>query len=124
LKVPNEHRELGMLVSKEHQRVHRAAELRDTTVLELLESTDAFRRPDRFEKLLLACEADARGRGPELRQRSYEQGRLLRRWREVAAAVKPDPQVLAGADGPAIAQHLRSARIAAIREVRGAMTRD
>lgn len=118
LKVPNEHRELGMLVSKEHQRVHRAAELRDTTVLELLETTDAFRRPDRFEKLLLACEADARGRGPELRRRPYEQGRLLRRWREVAAIVKPDPQVLADADGPTIARHLRSARIAAIRAVR------
>ncbi|HEX6572213.1 MAG TPA: multifunctional CCA addition/repair protein [Steroidobacteraceae bacterium] len=118
LKVPNEHRELGMLVSKEHQRVHRAAELRDTTVLELLETTDAFRRPDRFEKLLLACEADARGRGPELRRRPYEQGRLLRRWREVAATVKPDPQVLADADGPTIARHLRSARIAAIRAVR------
>jgi tRNA nucleotidyltransferase (CCA-adding enzyme) len=118
LKVPNEHRELGMLVSKEHQRVHRAAELRDTTVLELLETTDAFRRPDRFEKLLLACEADARGRGPELRRRPYEQGRLLRRWREVAATVKPDPLVLADADGPTIARHLRSARIAAIRAVR------
>ncbi|HEX5649635.1 MAG TPA: multifunctional CCA addition/repair protein [Steroidobacteraceae bacterium] len=124
LKVPSEHRELGMLASKEHQRVHRAAELRDATVLELLEATDAFRRPDRFEKLLLACEADARGRGPELRLRPYEQGRLLRRWREVAAAVKPDPQLLAGADGPTIARHLRSARIAAIRAVREPQAQD
>jgi tRNA nucleotidyltransferase (CCA-adding enzyme) len=124
LKVPNEHRELGMLASKEHQRVHRAAELRDATVLELLEATDAFRRPDRFEKLLLTCEADARGRGPELRRRPYEQGRLLRRWREVAAAVKPDPQLLADADGPTIARHLRSARIAAIRAVREPQAQD
>ena len=64
LKVPTEHRELGQLVSREHQRIHRALELRDTTVLEVLEAADAFRRPERFDRLLLACEADARGRGP------------------------------------------------------------
>ncbi|HET7202474.1 MAG TPA: multifunctional CCA addition/repair protein [Steroidobacteraceae bacterium] len=118
LKVPTEHRDLGMLASKEHQRVHRAAELRDATVLELLEATDAFRRPERFEKLLLACEADARGRGPELRRRTYEQGRLLRSWRQAAAAVKLDPEVLASEHGPVIAQRLRSARVAAIRAAR------
>jgi tRNA nucleotidyltransferase (CCA-adding enzyme) len=120
LKVPTEHRELGMLTSKEHQRVHRAAELRDTTVLELLEATDAFRRPERFEKLLLACEADARGRGPELRQRPYLQGRLLRAWREVAASVKLDPRMLGSANGPAIAALVRRARIEAIRAAREA----
>ena len=124
LKVPNEHRELGMLASKEHQRVHRALELRDATVLELLEATDAFRRPDRFEKLLLACEADARGRGPELRRRPYEPGRRLRAWRHAAAAVKLDPAVIETEQGPAIAQRLRSARIAAIRAVREPRAQD
>ena len=79
LKVPTEHRELGQLVSREHQRIHRAAELRDTTVLEVLEAADAFRRPERFDKLLLACEADARGRGPELRARTYPQAQFLSR---------------------------------------------
>jgi tRNA nucleotidyltransferase (CCA-adding enzyme) len=119
LKVPNEHRELGLLVSKEHQRIHRAAELRDATVLEVLEATDAFRRPDRFEKLLLACEADARGRGPELRARPYVQGPLWRAWRDAAAAVRPDPALLQAQQGPAIAQHLRAARVAAIASLRG-----
>jgi tRNA nucleotidyltransferase (CCA-adding enzyme) len=120
LRVPNEHRDLGLLASREHQRVHRAAELRDATVLELFEATDAFRRAERFEKLLLACEADARGRGPELRARPYLQGQWLRAWRDAAAAVKPDPGLLANADGPAIAKRLRSARIAAIGAARRA----
>ena len=52
-------------------------ELRDATVLEVLESADAFRRPERFEQLLLACEADARGRGPELRDRPYPQAQTM-----------------------------------------------
>jgi len=120
LKVPTEPRELGVLVSREHQRVHRALELRDATVLELLEATDAFRRPERFEKLLLACEADARGRGPELRARPYVQGALLRGWRDAAAAVKLAPELLQQSKGPEIAQHMRSARVAAIHAARQA----
>jgi len=120
LKIPTEPRELGVLVSREHQRVHRACELRDATVLELLEATDAFRRPERFEKLLLACEADARGRGPELRARPYVQGALLRGWRDAAAAVKLAPELLQQSKGPEIAQHMRSARVAAIHAARQA----
>jgi tRNA nucleotidyltransferase (CCA-adding enzyme) len=120
LKVPNEPRELGVLVSREHQRVHRALQLRDATVLELLEATDAFRRPERFEKLLLACEADARGRGPQLRARPYVQGALLRAWREAAAAVKPAQELLQRSNGPQIAQHMRDARVAAICAARAA----
>jgi tRNA nucleotidyltransferase (CCA-adding enzyme) len=114
LKVPTEHRELGQLASREHQRIHRAHELRDATVLEVLEATDAFRRPDRFEKLLLVCEADARGRGPELRARPYGQARVMRDCHRAAAAVKLDPDVMGQLAGPAIALALRTARIEAI----------
>lgn len=119
LKVPNAHRDLGVLVSKEHQRIHRAAELRDATVLDVLEATDAFRRPARFEQLLLACEADARGRGPELRARPYTQRSSWRAWRDAAAAVKLDADVLQSESGPAIARRIRAARVAAIGAMRG-----
>ena len=118
LRVPNEHRELAVLVARYHALVHRAAELRPGTLLELLEATDAFRRVGRFERLLLACEADARGRGPERRAAPYPQAALLRRVREAAAAVRPDPAALAGLPGPGIAEHIRSARIEAIRSAR------
>jgi tRNA nucleotidyltransferase (CCA-adding enzyme) len=117
LRVPNEHRDLAVLVARHHAKVHRAAELRPGTLLELLEATDAFRRASRFECLLLACEADARGRGPELRSRPYPQAQLLRRAREAAARVRLDPDVIAGDPGPVIAERLHAARIGAIREL-------
>ncbi len=123
LKVPNEHRQLAVMASREHQKFHRAEELRDTTVLDLLTATDAFRRPERFEKLLLVCEADARGRGPELRARKYTQGELLRNWWRAAAAVKPDPALAAREAGPAIAEHIRKARVAAIHAARAEQPR-
>jgi tRNA nucleotidyltransferase (CCA-adding enzyme) len=118
LKVPNEHRELAQLVSREHQRIHRAGELRDATMLEVLEACDAFRRADRFERLLLACEADARGRGPELRARPYPQAALMRQCLQAAAAVKLAPALLQQHAGPEIAQLLRTARIAAVAAAR------
>jgi tRNA nucleotidyltransferase (CCA-adding enzyme) len=118
LRVPNEHRDLAVQVARHHAKVHRAAELRPGTVLELLEDTDAFRRAERFERMLVACEADARGRGPDLRLAPYPQAALLRGAREAAAAVRLDPGVMATESGPAIAERMRSARIDAIRAAR------
>ena len=118
LKIPNEHRELGVMVARLHGRAHRAGELRAGKLLELLEITDAFRRGERFERFLLACEADARGRGPELRAQPYPAGRLLRAARAAAATVRLPPEVLALEPGPVIAERLREARIRAIDELR------
>jgi tRNA nucleotidyltransferase (CCA-adding enzyme) len=50
----------------------------------MLERCDALRRPERFELILLACEADYRGRlGWE--ERDYAQAA---RWRAMLAAVR------------------------------------
>lgn len=62
LPVPNEHAALAALVCEHHTKLHRVRELRPVTLLNLLETLDAFRRPERLHKFLLACEADARGR--------------------------------------------------------------
>lgn len=61
-KVPAACRDLAVLVCREHTNVHRVADLNATTVNKLLQRTDAFRRPARFQELLLACMYDARGR--------------------------------------------------------------
>jgi tRNA nucleotidyltransferase (CCA-adding enzyme) len=62
LKAPNNYCELALLVSEFHTHVHKIKELKSATILKVLKQCDAFRRPDRFEKVLLCCEADAKGR--------------------------------------------------------------
>jgi tRNA nucleotidyltransferase (CCA-adding enzyme) len=119
LRLPNEHRELAVLAARHHGRVHRALELRPETLLELLEETDAFRRPERFERLLLCCEADARGRGPTRRDEPYPQAERLRRARSAAAGVRLKDSDVAGQDGPAISRRLHAARRDAIRALDG-----
>ncbi len=75
--VPNSCRDLGALVAEMHTHCHRALELRSKTIIKLFEKCDAFRRPDRFEQFLIACEADARGR-TGLENRPYPQADFLR----------------------------------------------
>ncbi len=114
LRVPNEHRDLAVQVARFHGHCHRALELRPKTVLKVLEGIDAFRRPERFEQFLLACEADARGR-KGFEDRDYPQARRLRVAYAAAAAVEAAALELAGLDGEQIRERIRKARIAAIR---------
>ncbi len=117
LKVPNDHRELGRLAARYHCDVHRAAELRAATILSLLERSDAFRRPERFEELLLACEADARGR-LGLEARPYPQAGYLRACFTAARSIALDEAARAGLDGAQIGVRLHELRAQAIAAVK------
>jgi len=77
LPVPNRFRDLALHVARHHGTVHRAAELKPRTVLEVITAVDALRQPERFEEFLLACEADMRGR-KGLEERPYTQGDIFR----------------------------------------------
>jgi tRNA nucleotidyltransferase (CCA-adding enzyme) len=113
LRAPTSFRELAEIVARYHGLCHRAAELRPATVLKLLEGTDAFRRPERFAKFLLACEADMKGR-TGLEDASYPQAALLQRALAAAAAVDPQPLVAAGLAGEQLRARLRALRSEAI----------
>ena len=77
LKVPNECRDLAVLVAREHGNIHRVMETGAAGVVRLLERCDAIRKPGRFAEALQACESDARGRlGFEAR--AYPQAERLR----------------------------------------------
>ena len=113
LPVPVACRELAMIVAEFHTHCHRALELKPATIMKVLERCDAFRRPERFEKFLLACEADARGR-EGLEDRSYPQTALLRGAFEEAKMVDVAAIAAGEKDGRKIGEAIREARISAI----------
>jgi len=120
LKVPNTHRELAILTARYHTLVHRALELRPETVLTLLENCDALRRPERFAELLLACEADARGRtGRE--DAPYPQVGYLRRMLTAAAGVTLTESERGDLEGVEIGAEIRRRRLAAIAALKASM---
>jgi tRNA nucleotidyltransferase (CCA-adding enzyme) len=114
LPVPKASRDLALLVAEFHTHCHRALELRAKTILKVLERTDAFRRPQRFEQFLVCCEADARGRAG-LQNRRYPQADFLRGAFAAAAAI--DAGTIAAAnEGAKIPAAISRARKKAIAE--------
>ncbi|MDE2090560.1 MAG: multifunctional CCA addition/repair protein [Gammaproteobacteria bacterium] len=118
LRVPKDYRELAVLAARYHGLAHRAQALRADTLLKLFNGCDAFRRPQRFAKFLLTCEADARGRlGME--HAPYPQAEYLRAALSTASLV--DVQSLAAEKlaGAEIGARLQRARLDAIRKTIG-----
>ena len=115
LRVPQSYQALAELVARHHGVVHRASELRPRTIVELLTAVDAFRRPERFEKFLIACEADARGRAG-LQSQPYPQADLLRRALGAAREVDADALRAPGLAGAELGEAIRVRRIHAVRE--------
>jgi tRNA nucleotidyltransferase (CCA-adding enzyme) len=113
LRIPNDYRDLGKLVSLYHTRCHKAPGHDADALLVTLEKTDALRRSERFELFLLACEADARGR-LGLETKPYPQRALLQQ--ALAAARRIDIPALARMHQQPLelAAAIRTARVQAI----------
>jgi len=114
LKVPKDYREIAVHVARHHLQFHRAKELRANTILKLIQALDGFRRPERFQIFLLACEADARGR-PGYEDKKMEQPALLQAAYEAAAEIGTQAIIDRGFKGVAIAEELTQLRIKAIK---------
>ncbi|OOG23037.1 multifunctional CCA tRNA nucleotidyl transferase/2'3'-cyclic phosphodiesterase/2'nucleotidase/phosphatase [Thioalkalivibrio denitrificans] len=113
-RIPNAHRDLAVMVARWHGNAHKALELRPSTVLKTLEGLDAFRRPERLEPFLLACEADYRGR-TGFEDLYYAQADYLRAAFECCQAVSASDLVTEGLEGKAIADALHDRRVHALK---------
>ena len=113
-KAPRDCAELAMLVGEFHTHGHRALELRPSTLLELLQRFDVFRRPQRFVEFVAACEMDARGR-LGLEQRDYPQAAYLLGAAEAARQVPVKPLVEKGFKGAELGEALNRERLQALK---------
>jgi tRNA nucleotidyltransferase (CCA-adding enzyme) len=119
LRVPNECRDLALLVAREHGNIHRVMEMGAQALVRLFERCDALRKPARFAEALQACEADSRGRlGFEARE--YPQADRLRVALVAARAVDAGAVAQAFANDPAkIKDAVHRARAKAVAEALG-----
>lgn len=113
-KVPRECQELAELVGEFHTHAHRALELRASTLLELMQRFDVFRRPQRFEAFVAACEMDARGRHG-LEQREYPQAAYLLDAMQAVRKVTAQPLLERGYKGAELGEALNRERLAALK---------
>lgn len=118
LRVPLECREIADVVAREHGNIHRSGDFAAAPLVRLLERCDAFRKPQRFADILLACECDARGR-LGLGQAPYPQRpRLLAALtaaQGVATASIAAQAMAEGASGLKVGEIIHAARVEAVR---------
>jgi tRNA nucleotidyltransferase (CCA-adding enzyme) len=113
LKAPNDCRELALIMSEFHSHVHRAFELKPSTILGMFNRCDAWRKPQRFKDFLTTCVADARGR-KNLERNPYLHSDYI--WLALQAAQSVDVKAIveAGFKGGQIKQQLDQQRISVL----------
>lgn len=114
LPVPNAYRDLALLVAEFHGHSHRAYELKAATLLRIIKKTDALRRPERFEKFIIACEADARGR-TGMEKNPYPQADYLRGALQAIVGISAQDFKDDGLEGPELGQAIDDARTRALK---------
>lgn len=117
LRVPNEYRDLALLVSDQHQNVHQAFELRAETIVKVFDKADFWRKPERLNQLLLACIADMRGR-TGFEHQAYPQSDYLNACFLAANNVDIKAIIAAGFQGGQIKQALNLRRIDNVEQVK------
>jgi tRNA nucleotidyltransferase (CCA-adding enzyme) len=125
LKVPAECRDAARLAARWRRSVDEAGDLPAARLLDLLNATDALRRPERVEALLEVCACvalSARGAGSDYAPAQIVRAALAVVKRVDAGAIArgvPQDRVAGGAEADdAIARAIRFARLRALRDWR------
>lgn len=113
LRVPKNFQELACVTAEFHLHVHRAFEIKNSTLLRTIEKLDGLRKPERFEQFLIACLADSRGRtGYETND--YPQADRFREALGIIKDINIEPFKEAGLQGKAMAEAIHTARQSAL----------
>lgn len=126
-KVPNNYRDIAKITCEQHQKVHgvfgRDANKmsKPKSIMKMFEQSGALSKPERFKKVLKACESDHFGRIGEASHLSYNQRPYLEECLD--AVISLDTKDISsklleqGKSGVVIGQQIREARIHEIRKV-------
>ncbi|WP_305402832.1 multifunctional CCA addition/repair protein [Photobacterium leiognathi] len=113
LRVPNEYRDLALLVCEQHTKIHHAEEMRADTFIKIFDQIDAWRKPERVAQLATCCRSDARGR-TNFEQTPYPQADIFQAVFAIAQQVDVKAIVAAGFKGAEIREQLAAKRIEAV----------
>jgi tRNA nucleotidyltransferase (CCA-adding enzyme) len=114
LRVPLSYSRLAQKVVRYHGEIHKVLTLDAETLVALVEKLDGLRQPEGFEAVLVAVEADARGR-PGFEESPYPQSDRLRRVLGWMQSVRASDLVGQGLQGSALGEALRAERIHVVR---------
>ncbi|MFV1872652.1 MAG: multifunctional CCA addition/repair protein [Oleiphilus sp.] len=115
-RMPNSFRELSLLVSEYHTHIHKALELKPATALKVLKQCDAYRKPERFEAILICAKADSRGR-TGFEEVPYLQANYFSELLKVTRTIQAKKFLDEGFQGKELGEKIDQARLDAIKTV-------
>ena len=116
VKAPSNYTQLAKLVSEFHLHLHRIEDLKASTIVKVLEQSDAFRKPERFEQFLTACEADYRGR-TGFENKDYPQSNLMRNALELCNDISTQAIIESGYSGKQIGEQIHRQRVSLVKHM-------
>ncbi|MDC5811016.1 multifunctional CCA addition/repair protein [Vibrio europaeus] len=114
VRVPNEYRDLALMICEQHSNIHRAAELRPETKLKVLNKFDVWRKPERLQDILICCMADSRGR-TGFEDIDYPQKAIFEQAYQAALSVNVQDIIKDGFKGAGIKEEMEKRRVEAIK---------
>ncbi|WP_199609425.1 multifunctional CCA addition/repair protein [Flocculibacter collagenilyticus] len=122
LRVPNQCKQLALLVSEYHCHTHKAFELKPETILKVFNAIDAWRKPQMLDKFLLCCTADMRGR-TGFEESAYPQASFLMQAFEASLTINVKDIIAEGHQGAAIKEQIKRQRILKIKALKEAISK-
>ena len=116
LRIPKKYQSLALAVAEFHLHMHKMAELKPSTVLNMLTRTRSLNDDQRAEQIALCCIADARGR-TGFEDRDYTQAALFIEFQQAARGVDSKSIALQFDDDKIIQRKINQAQLAAIKRV-------
>lgn len=121
LRIPADYRKFALMVSRFHLKIHRLNQLRPSTIVDIFDQTDAFRRRQLFDQLLVVCEADARGKG---QQTPYKQAQHWSHLLDECSKVSAQTLIAQGFQGEAIKLGLHRCRVVCVESLMSSWKKD
>ncbi|MBL4908548.1 MAG: multifunctional CCA addition/repair protein [Alteromonadaceae bacterium] len=116
-KVPNKIKILALLVCEYHLHVHKAFQLKASTIVKLFNAIDIWRKPAQLNDFLTACEADFHGR-LGLEKKPYPQAQYLQNCAQASQKITAKEFIEQGLQGKAIKHAIEKARLNAVKQVK------
>ncbi len=117
--VPNSYKVVANRVAEFHGYVHKISEMKPSTIIKFLNKLKAWQQPQLFEKFLLACKADSRGR-TGFEQADFPQALVLNGIVNAAKDFRLSESERIGLEGPEISAALDRKRATVVDGVRKA----
>jgi len=117
LKVPTHYKTLALKVCEHHLHCHKAFELKASTLLNIFNQFDVWRKPDEFSAFIIACQSDFNGR-EKFEELDYPQGRYLHACVIAAKKINAKIFVEQGLKGVKIKEAMYDARLIEIKKIK------